>query len=466
MLLRLEEPARLAGGDRLSIVTGERPRLVCKARVARQVTRDSYEVTIEGELKGKIGHGCRAYLQPPLPGVAEALAAARSMEAPAQILDAAAVGRVGGPLRVAFTVAGRRAEIESEGDLLPATQHALDSETMRRALGRLGGTGYELGQLDLSGLEGDLFLPVSQLNEMRRRAVELLGSGQPAERPRRRASPGPKLDELPRFGVVLSDPEQAAAFRELGAEVFLEITRGEVDFDPALCIPTFPAVLFDHQLHGCREVIRRPGIRAVVSSNVGLGAECAQTGVPWIAGPHVNVCNALAARALQEGGAAAFFHSPEADVAQLGELALPEGMQSLLTVAGPMLVMTTRQCIVRNLEGCTRLAVDRDCVAECARSALMRDDGGRPFFVEKRRGTHNEIYNGSILWYPRAVRLFVGRIGCFVLDLRDLSFLSLSLADKLDMLRRVERAAEGGEDDAGAGSRLGSITRGGFARGL
>jgi len=85
-----------------------------------------------------------------------------SAGAPLQLTAVAAEGLTGGPWCVAST------------DLLqPAHGAALDGERLRQQLGRLGGTGWELGDLELQ-LEGALFLPVAQLNQLRRELVDQL----------------------------------------------------------------------------------------------------------------------------------------------------------------------------------------------------------------------------------------------------------------------------------------------------
>jgi U32 family peptidase len=467
-LLRLEEPRELTAGDLLSILTADRALLVCKARVLRPVTRDTVEVDIEGELKGRIVRGCLVYRHPALAEAAAIRAEAALVAAPAAVAAGRVEGRAGSPLRLELSAGGISATVESTAPLRPADRHGLDEERLRSALGRLGGTRYALGELDLAALEPGLFLPVSLLNDMRRRAVAILGGVRPA----RTASPrlevsSPPLPRLPRLGVILSDPGQAGAFRERGALVLQEITDPRAPFDPAAAIPYFPAVVFDAELDGLRAVARRPGVRGAASDNVGLGLACAALGLPWIAGPHANVTNAAAVRALRAGaGAAAYFHSPESDAAQIRALGAVEGMQSLVVVAGPMLVMTIRQCIVRNVDGCPKAEMDARCVLECRRSAVMRDEGGRPFFVEKRPGGYTEIYNGSMLWYPRAVRTLSKSVDCFVLDLRDLSFCTLALPEKLDLLARCELALDGGEERQPGGPPYPSVTRGGFGRGL
>ena len=96
----------------------------------------------------------------------------------------------------------------------------------------------------------------------------------------------------------------------------------------------------------------------------------------------------------------------------------------------------------------------------------MRDQGDRPFFVEKRPGLHTEIYNGSILWYPQAVRSLADRVRCFVLDLRDLSFVSLTLREKLSLLDVCEGGGRAEEQEKVGASLYGRVTRGGFGKGF
>jgi putative protease len=64
------------------------------------------------------------------------------------------------------------ASVSSTIPLAPALQRPLTRETLQNQLGRLGGTPFELGTLDLH-LDGDLILPVSELNRMRRSIVSL-----------------------------------------------------------------------------------------------------------------------------------------------------------------------------------------------------------------------------------------------------------------------------------------------------
>lgn len=68
---------------------------------------------------------------------------------------------------------GNEVRVESTMQLAHADKQPLTPERLRAQLGRLGGTPFELGELH-SLLKGDVMLPVSELNRLRRAAVDEL----------------------------------------------------------------------------------------------------------------------------------------------------------------------------------------------------------------------------------------------------------------------------------------------------
>ena len=80
-------------------------------------------------------------------------------------------GLAGKPLTlIAQDEFGHIARAESEMPLSPAQKQPLTPEKLRAQLGRLGGTPFRLGDLE-NHLEGDVLLPVSELNRLRREVV-------------------------------------------------------------------------------------------------------------------------------------------------------------------------------------------------------------------------------------------------------------------------------------------------------
>jgi putative protease len=90
-------------------------------------------------------------------------------------------GAIGKPFTlVVRDDAGHEARVESAIPLVRADKQPLTPERLRAQLGRLGGTPFVLEELK-SSLEGDVLLPVSELNRLRRAAVDemLTRRGQP-----------------------------------------------------------------------------------------------------------------------------------------------------------------------------------------------------------------------------------------------------------------------------------------------
>ena len=90
---------------------------------------------------------------------------------PKHSLDFVVIGRAGSPLRIEARSGDASASIESAMPLEIAQKRPLNDETLRSQLGRLGETDFELGTLE-NKLEGNVIVPVSELNRLRREIVQ------------------------------------------------------------------------------------------------------------------------------------------------------------------------------------------------------------------------------------------------------------------------------------------------------
>jgi putative protease len=110
--------------------------------------------------------------------LAEAQATFASVPVPARVtarrVDVRCFGHAGGPLKTLWRCGDVEVTVRGEVPLAPASKRSLDAVQLREQLGRLGGTPFRLGSLDLTGLAEGLFLPVSELNRLRQEAVAAL----------------------------------------------------------------------------------------------------------------------------------------------------------------------------------------------------------------------------------------------------------------------------------------------------
>lgn len=89
-------------------------------------------------------------------------------------ISIAVSGRAGERVRaVACDEGGRCVEVVGEVELVQAHSKPLTTERLAQQLGRLGNTPFELGELK-NALLGEVMVPVSALNQLRRSLVELL----------------------------------------------------------------------------------------------------------------------------------------------------------------------------------------------------------------------------------------------------------------------------------------------------
>ena len=85
-------------------------------------------------------------------------------------------GQLGRPLTlIVRDKSGHIARSDSVIPLEKATKSPLTRERLEQQLGRLGGTGFRLGQLEMH-IPTDAILPVSELNRLRRDAIQLLST--------------------------------------------------------------------------------------------------------------------------------------------------------------------------------------------------------------------------------------------------------------------------------------------------
>ena len=140
-------------------------------------------------------------------------------------MDVRALGAAGEPLTLICRTGPDEVTVKSTIALAPATRHGLNEERLRAQLGRLGETSFTLGDLDVSGLAKDLFIPISILNELRREASGILLRDRHAKRDRAIdeaiasvAVQSVAPDSPPRLVAEVWRLEDALAAAEAGAE--------------------------------------------------------------------------------------------------------------------------------------------------------------------------------------------------------------------------------------------------------
>ncbi|MBR0349971.1 MAG: U32 family peptidase [Clostridia bacterium] len=88
-------------------------------------------------------------------------------------IDFAFTGVLGEPISLAAQAGGKNVYVESETHPQPALNKATTEESVRTQLEKCGGTRFFAGEIDIELDEG-VFIPVSEINKLRREAIEKL----------------------------------------------------------------------------------------------------------------------------------------------------------------------------------------------------------------------------------------------------------------------------------------------------
>ena len=301
-------------------------------------------------------------------------------------VDVTVLGAAGEPLTLICRTGAHEVTVKSTTPLAPATRHGLDAERLRAQLGRLGETIFTLGELDVSGLAEDLFIPVSVLNDLRREAVAILVRVHHEQRDR-------AIDECV-ASVAKTDSQDGIAAPRLVAEVWrledavaaADAGAEEISLDVFLRHP-MPPVARVRQLaaelsqRGVTLRLRTPTIvrpedrkhvekwldlgTPLVSGHLGMVAELAAEGRDVVADYAVNVFNQHSAAEIFRMGARRIVLSVELTGDEMAQVAAPwEGQGFEVFTYGRPEGMTIEHCVLsaafdREVATCRDLCVQK-----------------------------------------------------------------------------------------------------------
>ncbi|MFF2092660.1 DUF3656 domain-containing protein [Paenibacillus sp. NPDC058174] len=332
-------------------------------------------------------------------------------------------GVVGQPLRTWWTDVqkGNTVEVVSELLLEQANKRPMDAALLEDQLGRLGGTLYQLDQLEIA-LEGDLIVPVRELNRMRREAVEQLTGERPKPPIYVKTMIDP-LDDAPASDEGLKNaPATAPALTALCRNVEQVIAAVQTDVEMIYAdfefIKQFPAAIEAARKAGKPIALATPRIHmpgengyhanilklqpdAVLIRNTGAlyyylraRAENPDKPFPRLIGDFsLNVANHMAIRLFKEAGLDMITPSYDLNIQQMVDMLTHSDTSSLEIVIQQHLPMFhTEHCVY-----CTFMSEGTDftnCGRPCEdHRASLQDRIGMSHPVRVDEGCRNTVYN-------------------------------------------------------------------------
>ncbi|MGR5068334.1 peptidase U32 family protein [Vibrio alfacsensis] len=245
------------------------------------------------------------------------------------------------------------------------------------------------------------------------------------------ALPQPEVREgAPKLSVLVSSVEDTALCQYTDVDVYFQLPMGlsgELSVLIALFLanptlkPWFPAILIGDDYQAARVFLETIKPELSITNNSGVGLIAQQLGLGWVAGPQMNTVNSYSFKCLQEEFAASgAFVSNELNMKQMRHIKRPQSMRSYYSIYHPNTLLTSRQCLFQQTEGCRKIKVNKGCLKRCDKRTSIINLKDNPYVVQKQKGSHNSIYSEHNVLNLQVLQDLPQLFTDVLIDLRDI----------------------------------------------
>lgn len=207
----------------------------------------------------------------------------------------------------------------------------------------------------------------------------------------------------PKLSVLISSAQEAMLCEYQDIDVYYQLPMGlsgelsammELFRANPMLKPWFPAILIGEDYHAARVFLETIQPELLITNNSGVGMIAKELGLGWVAGPQMNTVNSYAFKCLQdEFVASGAFVSNELNMKQMRHIKRPQNMRSFYSIYHPNTLLTSRQCLFQQTEGCRKVKVNKGCLKRCDKRTSIINLKDNPYVVQKQKGSHNSIYS-------------------------------------------------------------------------
>ena len=122
---------------------------------------------------------------------------------------------------------------------------------------------------------------------------------------------------------------------------------------------------------------------------------------------------------------------------------IPDDFKLYYSIYHPIVLMTSRQCLLQQVTGCEKDQMDDHCIAHCVKSASITNLKKETFFIEKTKGNYHRIYNETNFLNTAVVTDVPDLFSGFLIDLTDLKTDTKTEMDKPGIIQLFENLLNG-----------------------
>ncbi|EGU4190030.1 U32 family peptidase [Vibrio parahaemolyticus] len=250
--------------------------------------------------------------------------------------------------------------------------------------------------------------------------------------------------EAPKLSVLISSAQEAMLCEYHDIDVYYQLPMGlsgelsammELFQANPMLKPWFPAILIGEDYHAARVFLETIQPELLITNNSGVGMIAKELSLGWVAGPQMNTVNSYAFKCLQdEFVASGAFVSNELNMKQMRHIKRPKNMRSFYSIYHPNTLLTSRQCLFQQTEGCRKVKVNKGCLKRCDKRASIINLKDNPYVVQKQKGSHNSIYSEHNVLNLQVLHDLPQLFTDVLIDLRDIQTETKVSASKPELI--------------------------------
>ncbi|ELP2657561.1 U32 family peptidase [Vibrio parahaemolyticus] len=248
----------------------------------------------------------------------------------------------------------------------------------------------------------------------------------------------------PKLSVLISSAQEAMLCEYHDIDVYYQLPMGlsgelsamiELFQANPMLKPWFPAILIGEDYHAARVFLDTIQPELLITNNSGVGMIAKELGLGWVAGPQMNTVNSYAFKCLQdEFVASGAFVSNELNMKQMRHIKRPKNMRSFYSIYHPNTLLTSRQCLFQQTEGCRKVKVNKGCLKRCDKRTSIINLKDNPYVVQKQKGSHNSIYSEHNVLNLQVLHDLPQLFTDVLIDLRDIQTETKVSASKPELI--------------------------------
>ena len=358
-------------------------------------------------------------------------------------------------LVISLRTADERYTVRSDINLVDRGTEVLTQKMIMKRLKALDNTEYYIKDLDFKNLQEDLYFPFRELGSIKNRLLFQLNGSKEYVAPVRLTDLQKTSNENtgPKLSVLISNPKDLELCSSRSADICFQLPaglRGELDSlidlfrENKELIPWFPSILFGDDYQAGLDFLGILNPELIVTNNTGIAYEAGEKGLNWIAGPYMNITNSYSLLCLKDmRGCKGAFISNELNQQQIKAIKKPNGFDLYFSVYHPIILMTSRQCLSHQVEGCKKSIIDGYCISDCAKNSSIRNMQGENFVIDKGRGNYHSVYNEHNYLNTKVMYDFPDMFSEYFIDLTNIKTSTEIIIDKIRIIDLFEEIING-----------------------